>query len=89
MTQKEIDNAKKKAKECLEIFNKKVPMTKMNILFYYFDKEGGFFITFSDVRTNDYYACDCVNNEYSLTITVKDTGKTHIFTGNKGGETND
>ena len=89
MTQKEIATAKRKAKECLEVYNMNVPMTKMNILFYYFDKEGGFFITFLDVRTNDYYACDCVNNEYSLTKTVKDTDKTYIFTSNKGGKTID
>ena len=89
MTQKEIMDAKKKAKECLELFDIKVPMTKMNILFYYFDTNGGFFITFVDVRTQNYFACDYVNYEYSLSITVKETGKTHVFTRSKGGKTND
>ena len=88
MTQKEITIAKKKAKECLEVFNIKVPMTKMHVLFFYIYKDG-FFINFFDVRTHDYYTCDCENNDYGLTVTVKDTGETHIFTGNKGGKTND
>ena len=88
MTQKEITTAKKKAKECLELFNIKVPMTKMNILFFYIDTEC-FLITFCDVRTHDYYACECKKNDYGLTVNIKDTGETHIFTGNKGGETID
>ena len=40
-------DAKKKAKECLEVFNKKVPMTKMTIIFYYIHNEG-FYVTFYD-----------------------------------------
>ena len=88
MTQKEITIAKKKAKECLDIFDIKVPMVKMHVLFFYIYKDG-FFINFFDVRTHDYYTCYRENNDYGFTVNVKDTGKTHIFTERKGGENND
>ena len=45
MTQKEITMAKKKAKECLEVFNRKVPMTKMKIYFFVYS-EYNFHINF-------------------------------------------
>lgn len=86
MTQKEITTAKKKAKECLEVFNIRVPMTKMNVLFFYIYKYG-FSIDFIDVRTHNYFTCNCANNDYSLT--VKETCKTYFFTTSKGGKTND
>ena len=89
MTQKEIMEAKKKAKECLELFNIKVPMTKMIILYYYFGPDGGFFISFFDVRTHDYFTCEYKNNEYDLIINVKNDFGAHIFHASKGGETND
>ena len=93
MTQKEITTAKKKAKEVLKAFNIKVPMTKMCVLFFcHIYKDGCFkkiHFSFVDVRTHDCYICDCDNNNYKLTINVKETGKTHIFTACKGGKTND
>ena len=89
MTQKEITTAKKKAQECLEVFNIKVPMTKMNILFYYFDKDGGFFINFYDVRTYDYFTCEYKNSEYNIIINLKNAVGTHIFHASKGGKTID
>lgn len=88
MTQKEITMAKKKSKECLDVFDIKVPMTKMNILFFYIKKDM-FFINFYDVRTHDYFTCECANNDYYLSVNVKETGKTHFFTRIKGGETID
>ena len=86
MTQKEIMEAKKKAKECLELFNIKVPMTKMKILFFYIDTDF-FLITFCDVRTNDIIQCHFMNNRYEVCKHVKNTGKTLVFF--KKGETND
>lgn len=88
MIQKEIIIAKKKAKECLDIFDIKVPMVKMHVLFFYIYKDG-FFISFFDVRTHDYYTCDCENNDYGLTVNVKDTGETHILREIKGVKSND
>ena len=79
MTQKEIIDAKKKCKECLEIFNKKVPMTKMAIIFYYIHN-GGFYVTFYDVRTKYYYACVYDNKENLYTLTFcDDTDKPKFF----------
>ncbi len=89
MTQKEITDAKKKAKECLDIFDIKVPMTKMNVLFYYFGVDEEFFINFFDVRTHDYFTCDYKNGKYNLIINLKNDVGTHIFHACKGGETND
>ena len=86
MTQKEIDNAKKKAKECLEMFGINVPMKKMHILFYYFDSDGGFFINFFDVRTHDYFTCEYKNSVYDLVINVKNDAGMHIFHASKGGK---
>ena len=86
MTQKEIMDAKKKAKECLELFNIKVPMTKMNILFFYIDT-GCFLITFCDVRTDDIIQCHYMNNRYEVCKHIKSTGKTLVFF--KRGENND
>ena len=86
MLQKEIDNAKKKAKECLEMFGINVPMTKMNILFYDFDSDGGFFISFFDVRSRDYFTCEYKNSEYNLIINVKNDFGSHIFHASKGDE---
>ena len=89
MTQKEITMAKKKAKECLELFDIKVPMTKMHILFYYFDTDGGFFIKFFDVRTHDYFTCEYKNGEYNLIINVKMQSVRTFLQASKGGETID
>ena len=86
MTQKEITTAKKKAKECLELFDISVPMTKMNILFFYIDTDC-FLITFYDVRTDDIIQCQYMNNRYTLCKHIKSTGKTLIFF--KKGENND
>lgn len=88
MTQKEMATAKKKAKECLEVFDIKVPMVKMKVLFFYIKKDT-FFINFYDVRTHDYFTCEYKNNDYDLIMTEKETGKTHFFTTIKGGETID
>ena len=85
MTQKEIMDAKKKAKECLDIFDIKVPMVKMHILFFYIDTDG-FFINFFDVRTHDYFTCEYKNSEYNLIINVKNDVGMHIFHARKGGE---
>ena len=87
MTQKEINIAKKKAKECLEVFNRKVPMTKMCIIFYYNHNED-FYVSFYDVRNKDYYLCRyCYTfNIYTL-IFCDDTDKPKFFS--KRGETND
>lgn len=78
MTQKEITIAKKKAKECLEVFNIKVPMTKMCVIFYYI--YDGFYVTFYDVRNKDYYACSYYKkkNIYMLTF-CDDTDKPKFF----------
>ena len=87
MTQKEINMAKKKAKECLEVFNMNVPMTKMNVIFYYIH-DNGFYVTFHDVRTKNYYSCSYNKkvNLYILTF-CDDTDKPKFFS--KRGETND
>lgn len=91
MTQKEITTAKKKAKECLEVFNMKVPMTKMCVIFYYIhddDFYATFYVTFYDVRNKDYYSCsyDKKENIYTLTF-CDDTDKPKFFS--KRGESND
>ena len=86
MTQKEITTAKKKAKECLELFNIKVPMSKMNVLFFYIDTDC-FLITFYDMRTEDIIQCQYMNHKYTLCKHIKNTGKTLVFF--KKGETND
>lgn len=78
MTQKEITAAKKKAKECLELFGIKVPMTKMNILFFHIDTDC-FLITFYDVRTDDIIQCQYANNRYTIFKHIKSTGKTLVF----------
>ena len=85
MTQKEITIAKKKAKECLELLNIKVPMTKMNILFFFIDT-ACFLITFCDVRTDDIIQCQYMNNRYAVCKHIKNTGKTLVFF--KKGENN-
>lgn len=85
MTQKEIMDAKKKAKECLDIFDIKVPMVKMHILFFHIDTDG-FFINFIDVRTHDYFTCECKNNEYDSIINVKMMSVCTFFHESKGGE---
>ena len=82
MTQKEIMHAKKKAKECLNFFNIKVPMTKMNILFYHIYTDS-FFITFFDVRTKDYYQCEYKNSEYNICMKSR-TGKITVFSSEEG-----
>ena len=84
MTQKEIMDAKKKAKECLDIFDIKVPMVKMHILFFYIDTDV-FFINFFDVRTHDYFTCEYKNSEYNIVINLKNAVGTHIFYANKRG----
>ena len=84
MTQKEIMDAKKKAKECLEVFNRKVPMTKMKIYFFVYS-EYNFHINFIDVHTGDFFTCILSNNVYKLHIKYKDTGKIHVFHASKGG----
>ena len=86
MTQKEITDAKKKAKECLELFNIKVPMTKMKILFFYIDTNC-FLITFYDMRTEDIIQCQYMNHRYAVCKHIKSTGKTLVFF--KKGENND
>lgn len=78
MTQKEITTAKKKAKECLELFGIKVPMTKMNIVFFNNDADC-FLITFYDVRTDDIIQCQYMNNRYTVCKHIKSTGKTLVF----------
>ena len=78
MTQKEIMNAKKKARECLELFNIKVPMAKMNMLFFYIDTDC-FLITFYDMRTEDIIQCQYMNNRYTVYKHIKNTGKTLVF----------
>ena len=85
MTQKEITMAKKTAKECLELFDISIPMTKMNILFFYIDTDC-FLITFYDVRTDDIIQCQYMNNRYTVCKHIKSTGKTSVFF--KKGETN-
>lgn len=74
MTQKEITTAKKKAKECLELFDIKVPMTKMNILCFYIDTDC-FIIMFKYVRTDDIIQCQYENNRYTVCKHIKSTGK--------------
>ena len=86
MTQKEIMDAKRKAKECLELFNIKVPMSKMNILFFYIDTDC-FLITFYDMRSEDIIQCQYMNNRYTVCKHIKSTGKTLVFF--KKGENND
>ena len=78
MTQKEITAAKKKAKEYLELFGIKVPMTKMNILFCYIDTNR-FLITFYDVRTADLIQCQYANNRYTVYKHINSTGNTVVF----------
>lgn len=78
MTQKEITTAKKKAKECLELFGIKVPMTKMNILCFYIDTDC-FIIIFNDVRTDDIIQCQYMNKIYTAWKYIKSTGKILIF----------
>ena len=85
MTQKEITTAKKKAKECLEVYNMNVPMTKMNILYFHIDTDC-FLITFNDVRTDDIIQCQYMNNRYAVCKYIKSTGKFLVF---KNGERND
>ena len=85
MTQKEIEIAKKKAKKCLELFNINVPMTKMNMLFFYIDTNC-FIITFYDVRTDDIIQCQYINYIYTVCKHVNSTGKTLVFF--KKGENN-
>lgn len=86
MTLKEITAAKKKAKECLELFDIRVPMTKMNILYFYIFDTDCFIINFKDVRTDDIIRCQYANNRYTVFIYIKSTGKKLIF---KKGERND
>lgn len=86
MTQKEIMDAKKKAKECLELFNIKVPMSKMNMLFFYIDMNC-FLITFYDMRTEDIIQCQYMNNRYTVCKHINSNGKTQVFF--KKGENND
>lgn len=78
MTQKEITAAKKKAKECLELFDIKVPMTKMNILWFYIDTDY-FIIMFNDVRTDDIIQCQYANNRYTVCKHIKSTGEILVF----------
>ena len=87
MTQKEIITAKRKAKECLEVFNMNVPMTKMYLNFYYIHDDS-FYVTFHDVRNKNFYSCSYNKkvNLYILTF-CDDTDKPKVFS--KRGEAND
>lgn len=90
MTQKEITIAKKKAKECLKLFDIKVPMTKMNILYFYiYDRIGDtdcFMLMFKDVRTDDIIQCQYANNRYTVCKHINSTGKILVL---RKGENND
>ena len=79
MTQKEIDKAKKKAKECLEMFSINVPMTKMaNVA--YGKKNDGWSVLFIDVRTKDVYSCTHYSNVYYVYVKYYNTGKKITYT---------
>ena len=88
MTQKKLDWAKKKAKECLEVFDIKVPMTKMKIYFCV-NSDENFHVNFIDVRTGNFFACVLLNNVYEVKITYPNTDKPILMHASKGGETID
>lgn len=89
MTQKEIIDAKKKAKECMEVFDIKVPMTKMKIYFFCINSDENFHVNFIDVRTGDFFTCVLLNNVYEVKITYSNTDKPILMHTRKGGETID
>ena len=79
MTQKEITTAKKKAKECLDIFNIKVPMVKMaNVA--YSKINDGWSVLFIDIRTKDIYSCSYYSNAYNVYVRSYNTGKKTSYT---------
>ena len=79
MTQKEITIAKKKAKECLDIFNIKVPMVKMTNITYS-KRNDGWSVLFIDVRTKDIYSCSYYSNTYYVFSRDYNTGKKTEYT---------
>ena len=79
MTQKEIMDAKKKAKECLDVFYIKVPMVKMaNVAIS--DRNDGWSVLFTDIRTNDIYSCTHYSNVYYVFSRDYNTGKKTTYT---------
>lgn len=79
MTQKEITMAKKKAKECLDIFNIKVPMVKMTNVVYS-KRNDGWSVLFIDIRTKDIYSCSHYENVYYVFSRDFSTGKKTTYT---------
>ena len=68
-----------KAKECLDIFNIKVPMVKMaNVSCS--KRNDGWSVLFIDIRTKDIYSCTHYLNVYYVFLRDYNTGKKTTYT---------
>lgn len=74
MTQKEIIDAKKKARKCLDLCGIKIPMVKMSNVAYSKINDG-WSVLFIDIRNKDIYSCTHYSNVYYVFFRDYNTGK--------------